>query len=184
MLLRQSTQALRASAQSTSATRWLSTSAILRNTANPNSSQAPVAHSDNKGRDLAAEQLKRQEQAVAADLISDAPRELNQRTVRIFRPAKTANSSGKAGTKSWRVDWDILQGSARWENPLMGWASSADYMQGTSLKFRSKEDAIHFCEKQGWDYQVQEPNVARIGPKSYAANYNHIPGKLRIHHTK
>jgi len=59
-----------------------------------------------------------------------------------------------------------------------------DYMQGTSLKFRSKEDAIHFCEKQGWDYHVTEPKVARIPPKSYAANYNHIPGKLRIHHTK
>lgn len=57
-------------------------------------------------------------------------------------------------------------------------------MQGTSLKFRSKEDAIHFCEKQGWDYHVTEPKVARIPPKSYAANYNYNPGKLRIHHTK
>ncbi|PWN52778.1 hypothetical protein IE53DRAFT_384756 [Violaceomyces palustris] len=57
-------------------------------------------------------------------------------------------------------------------------------MQGTSLKFRSKEDAIHFCEKQGWDYMVQEPHVARIPPKSYAANYDYVPGKLRIHHTK
>lgn len=26
---------------------------------------------------------------------------------------------------------------------------SADYMQGTRLSFRSKEDAIHFAEKQG-----------------------------------
>lgn len=25
----------------------------------------------------------------------------------------------------------------------------ADYMQGTRLSFRSKEDAIHFAEKQG-----------------------------------
>ena len=49
----------------------------------------------------------------------------------------------------------------------MGWASSyadfpenrvpfvnscslrADYVQGTRLSFRSKEDAIHFAEKQG-----------------------------------
>ena len=28
-------------------------------------------------------------------------------------------------------------------------ALSADYMQGTRLSFRSKEDAIHFAEKQG-----------------------------------
>ena len=26
---------------------------------------------------------------------------------------------------------------------------SADYMQGTHVKFATKEDAIHFCEKQG-----------------------------------
>lgn len=57
-------------------------------------------------------------------------------------------------------------------------------MQGTSMKFRSKEDAIHFCEKQGWDYYVSEPKTPRIPPKSYASNYDHVPGKLRIHHTK
>jgi ETC complex I subunit conserved region len=55
----------------------------------------------------------------------------------------------------------------------VGWASSGDYMQGTSLKFRSKEDAIHFCEKQGWDFFVQEPKTPRIPPKSYAANYSY-----------
>lgn len=72
----------------------------------------------------------------------------------------------------WRIDFDILQGGGRWENPLMGWASSyatvlsvqrsvtdiytypnvfnsADFMQGTSMKFKTKEDAIHFAEKQG-----------------------------------
>lgn len=32
--------------------------------------------------------------------------------------------SGKAGYNHWRIDWDVLQGSGRWENPLMGWAST------------------------------------------------------------
>lgn len=27
--------------------------------------------------------------------------------------------------------------------------NSADYMQGTRMSFKSKEDAIHFAEKQG-----------------------------------
>lgn len=27
--------------------------------------------------------------------------------------------------------------------------TSADYMQGTRMSFKSKEDAIHFAEKQG-----------------------------------
>ncbi|KAK0528422.1 ndufs4 NADH dehydrogenase Fe-S protein subunit [Tilletia horrida] len=137
------------------------------------------------GRNLPAEQAERNTHPTAADLVSDAPAALRHRSVRIFKPAKTATSSGKAGTAYWKVDFDILQGSARWENPLMGWASSGDYMQGTSLNFRSKEDAIHFCEKQGWPYFVSEPNKPRIPPKSYASNYDYISAaKVRIHHTK
>jgi NADH dehydrogenase (ubiquinone) Fe-S protein 4 len=52
--------------------------------------------------------------------------------------------SAKGKTKKWILDWDILQGAGRWENPLMGWASSADYMQGTNMAFRSREDAVAF----------------------------------------
>jgi NADH dehydrogenase (ubiquinone) Fe-S protein 4 len=75
-------------------------------------------------RDLIKEQEERAVHPVEADLASDAPAELRQRSVRIFKPAKTANSSGRAGTSFWRVDFDVLQGSARWQNPLMGWDSS------------------------------------------------------------
>lgn len=32
--------------------------------------------------------------------------------------------SGGAKGNRWRIDFDILQGGGRWENPLMGWASS------------------------------------------------------------
>ena len=39
---------------------------------------------------------------------------------------------------NWIIDWDTLPGGNRWENATMGWASSADYMQGTSLKFNTK----------------------------------------------
>ncbi|KAF6757411.1 hypothetical protein DFP72DRAFT_845840 [Ephemerocybe angulata] len=92
--------------------------------------------------------------------------------------------SGPGKTERWRLDWDILPGGSRWENPLMGWASSADYMQGTRLSFRSKEDAAHFAEKQGWDYYVQPEVVKRIPPKNYAENYVYKPHKLRIARTK
>lgn len=49
----------------------------------------------------------------------------------------------------------------------MGWGSTADYMQGTSMRFRTREAAIHFAEKQGWSYQVDKVQEARIPPKSY-----------------
>ncbi|GAA5893892.1 hypothetical protein JCM6882_003121 [Rhodosporidiobolus microsporus] len=119
-----------------------------------------------------------------AGVVSGAPDELHRRPVRIYRPAPPATSSAKGPSHEWRIDWDILQGAGRWENPLMGWASSADYMQGTHIKALSKEDAIHFCEKQGWEYYVQEPNVAKFVPKLYSTNYTYSPKKLRICHTK
>lgn len=53
----------------------------------------------------------------------------------------------------------------------MGWTSSADHQQGTHIWFQSKEDAIHFAEKQGYEYYVQEPNVRALRPKQYAANF-------------
>ncbi|RDB17871.1 NADH-ubiquinone oxidoreductase subunit, mitochondrial [Hypsizygus marmoreus] len=121
---------------------------------------------------------------MVADVISGAPAELRHRAVRIYQPTRNTMQSGGAKTERWRIDWDTLQGGGRWENPLMGYASSADYMQGTRISFRSKEDAIHFAEKQGWDYYVQASTVKRVPPKNYAENYLYRPGSLRIMRTK
>ncbi|KAH9950605.1 Ndufs4, NADH dehydrogenase Fe-S protein 4 [Amylocystis lapponica] len=119
-----------------------------------------------------------------ADIISGAPAELRHRAVRIFQPTRSTTQSGTGKSHRWRIDWEILAGGGRWENPLMGWASSADYMQGTRMSFRSKEDAIHFAEKQGWDYYVQSPEVKRVPPKNYSENYLYQPKQLRLVRTK
>ena len=66
----------------------------------------------------------------------------------------------------------------------MGWQSSADLMQGTHLNFNSKEDAIRFAQKQGYEYFVQEPNERRFIPKAYANNFVHYPKKLKVVRTK
>lgn len=42
----------------------------------------------------------------------------------------------------------------------MGWASSADYMQGTQLAFRSKEDAIAFVSHS---FELEGPEGFREG---------------------
>lgn len=74
-------------------------------------------------------------------LTSDA---MLHRQVRIYQPSKSTMQSAKGKTKRWILDWDTLQGAGRWENPLMGWASSADYMQGTQMLFRTREAAVAF----------------------------------------
>ncbi|KAF7846013.1 hypothetical protein BT93_L5595 [Corymbia citriodora subsp. variegata] len=119
-----------------------------------------------------------------AAVISGAPTDLQARTVRIYRPAKTATQSGDWNAHHWRMDWDVLSKGHRWENPLMGWQSSADFMQGTRLNFKSKDDAINFANKQGYEYFVQEPNERRVIPKAYANQFLHSPKKLKQIRTK
>lgn len=66
----------------------------------------------------------------------------------------------------------------------MGYASSGDYMQGTEVKFSSKDAAIRFATNQGWDYYIQEPHVRKFRPKSYSTNFEHSQGKLKHIRTK
>ena len=45
-------------------------------------------------------------------------------TARIYRPAKSAMSSGQAKTKEWVLEY--APSEARSIDPLMGWTSSSD----------------------------------------------------------
>lgn len=103
---------------------------------------------------------------------------------RIYKQAKPATQSGSWGSHAWRMDWDPLAKGHRWENPLMGWQSSADAMQGTKINFKTKEDAIAFAEKQGYEFYVSVPQERRFVPKAYANNFLHEPGPLKHIKTK
>ena len=102
----------------------------------------------------------------------------------IYKEAKPATQSGNWRGQHWRMDWDVLAKGHRWENPLMGWQSSGDFMQGTNIHFHSKEDAIAFAEKQGYEYFVQEPNSRKVQPKAYANNFLYSANKLKHIRTK
>lgn len=102
----------------------------------------------------------------------------------IYKPTKPATQSGEWHGHHWRMDWDILQKGHRWENPLMGWQSSADFVQGTHINFKTKEDAVRFADKQGYEYFVQEPNERKVLPKAYANNFLWSDKKLKHIRTK
>ncbi|KAI8872497.1 hypothetical protein GQ42DRAFT_161248 [Ramicandelaber brevisporus] len=126
------------------------------------------------------------DRAVVADVstISGAPLELRGRLVHIFKPAKTAMQSGKHQTRHWRLDFEQQGTINRWENPLMGWPSTADSQTSLRMKFSSKDDAIRFAEAQGWEYIVHEPKQAVVKPKMYIDNFKYSAGPLRIIKTK
>ncbi|KAL5601367.1 hypothetical protein BROUX41_002646 [Berkeleyomyces rouxiae] len=129
-------------------------------------------------------QIGNEDMPVSAAISSGAPIELQGRQVRIYKESKPATQSGEWKSHHWRMDWDVLAKGHRWENPLMGWQSSADAMQGTRINFESKEDAIRFAEKQGYEYFVQEPQQRKIVPKAYANNFMYSAGKLKHVRTK
>ncbi|TRY66136.1 hypothetical protein DNTS_008712 [Danionella cerebrum] len=95
--------------------------------------------------------------------------ELKTRKVRIFVPARNTMQSGVRNTQKWKIDFDTRE---RWENPLMGWASTADPLSNMVLTFNSKEDAIAFAEKNGWSYDITEKRVPKPRVKSYGANFS------------
>lgn len=54
--------------------------------------------------------------------ISGVPEEhIKTRRVRISLPSKNAMQSGTNNLDYWKIDFDARE---RWENPLMGWAST------------------------------------------------------------
>ncbi|RXM95083.1 NADH dehydrogenase [ubiquinone] iron-sulfur protein 4, mitochondrial [Acipenser ruthenus] len=71
---------------------------------------------------------------------------IKTRKVRISVPARNAMQSGANNVRKWRMDFDTRE---RWENNLMGWASTADPLSNMVLTFSSKEDAVAFAEKNG-----------------------------------
>ena len=62
---------------------------------------------------------------------------------RIYKPSKTAMSSGLAKTKSWVLEF--IQETTSEIDPLMGWTSSGDTQSQVTLKFESKQAAIDYA---------------------------------------
>jgi len=94
---------------------------------------------------------------------------VKHRRVRIFKPAKNAMQSGTNATQKWRLEFDAWE---RWENPLMGWISTGDPLSNLIVEFSDLEDAIAYCEKNKWNFEVEQPQKLRRLKKSYGANYS------------
>ncbi|MFQ6554119.1 ETC complex I subunit [Aestuariibius insulae] len=90
---------------------------------------------------------------------------------RIYRPARTAMSSGAAKTKLWVLDF--VPNSAREVDPLMGWTSSSDTQSQVRLRFESKEDALDYAKENGIDAVVTEPQERKpnVRKGGYGENF-------------
>ena len=88
---------------------------------------------------------------------------------RIYQPAKTATSSGRAKTRYWVLEMEPR--SRKEADALMGWIGSDDTEQQVQLRFPDKEAAVAFAKRKGIDYRIAQPHDRVIRPKSYSENF-------------
>ena len=72
----------------------------------------------------------------------------------IYRPAKSAMTSGRAGTRRWILEFEPQ--SAPFIEPLMGWIGSTDPMAQVRLAFPTREAAVTYAQRQGLNYEVRD----------------------------
>lgn len=85
------------------------------------------------------------------------------------------NTLENAAAPAWRIEFEAR---AKWQNPLQGWNSTADPLENvgrSSLFFFTKEQAVAYAQKAGWEVEVVEPQVRRKDRQkrfnSYGDNY-------------
>ena len=92
-------------------------------------------------------------------------------TARIFRPAKSAMSSGQAKTREWVLEY--VNDTAREVDPLMGWTSSSDTQAQIRMRFATKEAALEYAKDNGIDAVVVDPKPRKpnVRPGGYGENF-------------
>ena len=88
---------------------------------------------------------------------------------RIYRPAKTAMSSGQARAQRWVLEYEPER--PKTIEPLMGYTSSDDMKSQIRLEFDSKEAAVAYAERNGIEHRVFEPKDRARPAISYSDNF-------------
>ena len=90
---------------------------------------------------------------------------------RIYRPSKSAMSSGTAKTRDWVLEY--VNDTGRDVDPLMGWTSSSNTQAQVRMRFPTKEAALEYAEEHGIDAVVTEPKARKqnIRQRGYGENF-------------
>jgi len=91
---------------------------------------------------------------------------------RIYKPSKTAMSSGTARTSHWVLEF--APEAPREVDPLMGWTSSSDMNSQVRLRFDTLEAAQDYAKAHGIDAVVLKPKTRKpnIRPGGYGDNFS------------
>jgi hypothetical protein len=84
----------------------------------------------------------------------------------IFRPARSAMTSGKARSGQWKLRFEPQ--AAPFVEPLMGWTGSEDTLRQVELAFPTAEAAVRYARRQGLQYELRGSDIPEAGVRNFA----------------
>ncbi len=88
---------------------------------------------------------------------------------RISQLERRATQSGKANAGLWQLEFERKEPQKA--DPLTGWNGSGDTNTQVRITFKTREEAIAFCERKGIRYHLIEPTPVRMKIQAYADNF-------------
>ena len=90
-------------------------------------------------------------------------------TARIIERQRTTTQSGKAKAGSWTLEFEREQPLR--PDPLTGWAGSGDTNTQDRLSFDTKDEAIAYAARKGFDIHVVPSPPVALKLQAYADNF-------------
>ncbi|MFC7537277.1 ETC complex I subunit [Sphingomonas sp. GCM10030256] len=88
---------------------------------------------------------------------------------RIIENSRKTTQSGRAKAGTWSLEFERSQ--AQHHDPLMGWPGSGDTKTQVRLSFDTRDAAVAYCEKHGFEYHVIPAPPMALKLQAYADNF-------------
>lgn len=90
-------------------------------------------------------------------------------TARISQLDRRTTQSGKANAGLWMLEFERQEPQRA--DPLTGWNGSGDTRTQVRITFKSREDAIAYCERNSLDYHLVPATPVTLKIQAYADNF-------------
>jgi hypothetical protein len=90
-------------------------------------------------------------------------------TARIIESQRSTTQSGRARDGRWLLEFEREQPLR--PDPLTGWAGSGDTRTQVKLRFATKDEAIAYATKKGFDIHIVESAPIALKLQAYADNF-------------
>ena len=90
-------------------------------------------------------------------------------TARIIEEQRKTTQSGKAKAGRWTLEFERTE--AQRPDPLTGWAGSGDTKTQVRLSFETKEEALAYATRKGFDIHLVPAPPVKLKLQAYADNF-------------